>query len=375
MLFFDMISRLSLMYLYKKKCGKWRVLSYNYLKGAPLSAFQRKAENAFNMQRVSRDMVKRCTLKDIAQVTGLTVNSVSRALRDKSDIAPETKRRVMETAKELGYVPNFAASSLKKGKSFTVAIIFDNLFNPYYNIMTYYLTKYLSLHGYDFLTIINPNDKLRSKTFEKLLSKNVDGIISFLEPGEKFGEKLLMSRFPMTVIGRHCEQPRIDYVYTDDVRGGYLATEYLIKSGCKNLEFVADNLTVSCACERYEGFLRCVKENNVAYDKLLMDGQTYSEAIDKILKMRPDCDGIVCFNDYIATEAQYVLEEKNKSQIKVIGYDNIRQEFKLPGSYATISADKDVLAKIAVELLVQRMEGIYEGVSRRRVLEVELVAR
>ena len=80
--------------------------------------------------------MKRVTLKDIARETGLTVNSVSHALNDKSDISPATKERVAEAAKRLGYVPNLASSALKKGKSRTLAIVFDNLFNPYYNIMT-----------------------------------------------------------------------------------------------------------------------------------------------------------------------------------------------------------------------------------------------
>ena len=84
-------------------------------------------------------MVKRCTLKDIANATGLTVNSVSHALRDMGDISAETKLRVAEAAKRLGYVPNLAASQIRSGKSLTVAIVFDNLFNPYYNIMTHYL--------------------------------------------------------------------------------------------------------------------------------------------------------------------------------------------------------------------------------------------
>ena len=316
-------------------------------------------------------MVKRCTLKDVAIATGLTVNSVSRALHNKSDISEVTKRRVNEAAKRLGYVPNFAASSLKKGKSYTVAILFDNLFNPYYNIMTHYITNHLTQYGYDFLTVIEENEKVCESTYEKLLLRNVDGLLSFLEPGEDFSKRVQQGRFPVTVIGRHSEQPQMDYVYTDDVRGGYIAADYLIDKGCKNLCFLADSLGISCAKERYDGFLNCVQERNAESSIALMEGHSCSEVIDGILRSGA-CDGIVCFNDYIAMETQYLLQSRSREDIRVIGYDNIRQELKLPGNCATVSTDKDALAKTAVNLLIQRVEGLYEGASRQRVMKVNV---
>ena len=318
-------------------------------------------------------MAKRCTLKDVAIATGLTVNSVSRALHNKSDISELTKKRVTEAAKRLGYVPNSAASSLKSGKSYTVAILFDNLFNPYYNIMTYYLSKYLERSGYDFLTVVENGEKITEATFEKLLSRNVDGLLSFLEPSAEFGERAVQGKFPVVVLGRHCAQPQMDYVYTDDVRGGYLAAEYLIGKGCKNLCFLVDDLDISCAKERSEGFEKCVAEKGVRGVTVLMRGHTYGETAQEIMEKYPDCDGVACFNDYIAMSAQYYLQRRGRTDICVIGYDNIRREFKVPGECATVSSDKDELAREAVDLLIQRVEGLYEGASRRRVLDVETV--
>ena len=318
-------------------------------------------------------MAKRCTLKDVAMATGLTVNSVSRALHNKSDISELTKKRVTETAKRLGYVPNFAASSLKRGKSYTVAILFDNLFNPYYNIMTHYLTKYLSRSGYYFLTVVENGEKITEATYEKLLSRNVDGLLSFLEPSEGFSNRAMQGKLPVVVLGRHCAQSQMDYVYTDDVRGGYLAAEYLIGKGCKNLCFLVDNLDISCAKERSDGFSKCVSEKDVQGEVVLVRDHTYQEMLDEVLTNHPACDGIACFNDYIAMSTQYLLQRRNRTDICVIGYDNIRQEFKVPGDCATISADKDKLAEESVNLLIQRVEGLYEGASRSRVLEVNVV--
>ncbi len=314
-------------------------------------------------------MVKRCTLKDIANATGLTVNSVSHALRDMGDISAETKLRVAEAAKRLGYVPNLAASQIRSGKSLTVAIVFDNLFNPYYNIMTHYLMISLSDKGYDFLTLVDASGNLSQTTLDKLISRNVDGVLSFLEPADG----LKLGKLPMTVIGRHCDFPQIDYVYTDDETGGYLAAQYLAEKGCKHLCYIADNLNVSCSVDRRNGVLRFAAERGAECGEVFMEGQPYSETIGKYLAEHPDCDGIVCFNDYIAMEAQYLLRNCGRADVRVVGYDDIIQEFKLPGAYATVGTDKQKLAKTAIRLLMERINGAYEKESRKQVLGVKLV--
>lgn len=320
-----------------------------------------------------RSMIKRCTLKDVAQATGLTVNSVSRALHDKDDISKETKKRVAEVAKQLGYVPNHAAAALKRGRGNTVAIVFDNLFNPYYNIMTHYLGQALARAGYDFLTIVEPHEMLGAGLYDKLLSRNVDGVISFLEPGEEFAQKRAAGALPMAVIGRHCDAEGIDYIYTDDVKGGYLASEYLYNKGSRRLAFITDSLNISCARERHEGFLTFVREKKLVGYEMYADGSTYSEAVTKLLDAHPDCDGLFCYNDYIALEALYHLRKRGMERVDVIGYDDIRREFRMPGRYASVAADKAALAGEAVKLVVSRIEGEYEGASRSGMLGVALV--
>ena len=86
-------------------------------------------------------MTKRVTLVDIAKATGFSVNSVSRALMNASDISEETKNVIRKKADELGYIPNLNAASLKKGNSKIIGILYDDLLNPYFNTIIYYLEK------------------------------------------------------------------------------------------------------------------------------------------------------------------------------------------------------------------------------------------
>ena len=89
-------------------------------------------------------MKKRVTLVDIAKATGYSVNSVSRALMDASDISEATKTKIVKKANELGYIPNLNAASLKKGNSKIIGILYDDLLNPNFNTIIYYLEKILS---------------------------------------------------------------------------------------------------------------------------------------------------------------------------------------------------------------------------------------
>ena len=122
---------------------------------------------------------------------------------------------------------------------------------------------------------------------------------------------------------------------------------------------------VSCSVDRRNGVLRFAAERGAEYGEVFMEGQPYSETIGKYLAEHPDCDGIVCFNDYIAMEAQYLLRNCGRADVRVVGYDDIIQEFKLPGAYATVGTDKQKLAKTAIRLLMERINGAYEKESRK----------
>lgn len=119
-------------------------------------------------------------LIDIAREVGCTVNTVSRALRNKDDISEKTKKKVREVANRLGYIPNSIASSLRSGLSYTVAIIFENLINPYYMIMTDKLHRRLEELGYATLIFavhdytLNPKRSVRLSP-EKLTASSPFG--------------------------------------------------------------------------------------------------------------------------------------------------------------------------------------------------------
>lgn len=126
----------------------------------------------------------RVTIKDVARIARVTPQTVSRALRDAPDIAASTKTRVLEIAANLNYVKNSTASALRRGSTRLIAIIYDNLINLYFSIMTDFIQFSLKELGYSTLTMPFRHFRLNEEAYMAAVSHNVDGIISFLEPEE-----------------------------------------------------------------------------------------------------------------------------------------------------------------------------------------------
>lgn len=317
----------------------------------------------------------RITIKDIAKATGLTVNTVSHALRDKDDISAATKERIRSKAAELGYVPNVGAAALRSGKTRIVGIVYDNLLNPYYSIMMHYLDESLSRNGYSFITFVEKSgEKIGQTMVDRLLQRDVDGIISFLEPDERAAERFRrMSGMPLLIIGRHLPYDHIDYIYTDDREGGSLAARHLIERGYRDIVYMTDSIDISCAAERIDGYERVMRQNGLTPQIETMIGGSYAKSVEGLLA-EGRCDAIICFNDMMAFEVLSTLGELGRRDVAVIGYDEIQNELKIPGRITTIGYDKAQIADVAAEVLLYKIaEPGAAGRAFKKVHEVKLV--
>lgn len=298
----------------------------------------------------------RVTIKDIATALGLTVNTVSHALRDKPDISETTKQKVRNLASEMGYVPNVTAASLRSGRTRIVGIVYDNLLNPYYSIMTHYLDESLSRNGYSFITFAEKHgDRIGKSMVERLLRRNVDGIISFLEPDEEAARFFANATVPLLIIGRHLGHDYIDYIYTDDRQGGTVAAEHLVAQGYRRITFLADTLDISCAAERVEGYKTVMRRHALPEIVRVPQSRTYESMVDDLLAHEAP-DAFICFNDLMAFEVLYALERRGRRDVAVVGYDNIQNELKIPGQLTTVGYDKAQIADIAVEVLMFKID-------------------
>ena len=288
----------------------------------------------------------------------VTPQTVSRALRDAPDIAQSTKTRVLEIASNLNYVKNSTASALRRGSTRLIGVIYDNLINLYFSVMTDFIQFCLKERGYSMLTISVRSFHLNEEAYMAAVSHNVDGIISFLEPDEELPELIKSYNVPVLLFGRRTNVKRIDCIHTDDEAGGRLAAARLADDGCKNAVCITEALELTCAYDRYHGFEEELKRRGISKPRIVNPNVPGLEQQLLSLMKSPEGfpDGIFCFNDMLAFETLYFIEKNNLPSVKVIGYDNVQQEIHIPRRLTTVGTDKLALAKRATEMIISKVE-------------------
>jgi LacI family transcriptional regulator len=327
-------------------------------------------------------MEKRVLLKDIAKASNLTINTVSRALKNKDDISIATREYVQKLALEMGYIPDVVASSLRSGFTKTIGIMFDNISNPYYMIMTDLIHQELKKEGYDIMIFTASGDRAKfdMDSFHKIISRRIDGIISFLKPTDDVVKAIKINRVPFIILGREGDDIGIDSVYTNDFLGGYEIGKYLIEKGHKRIGYIGAPNDILCSLKRLEGLKKRSLEEGIHikddYVKFLKHGDlSLVKPVDELLKEK--VTAIFCFNDTMAYELITILNSKGlkvPEDIAVAGYDNLEEYIHLPISLTTIDTKKNELTKKAIHTLKLRMQS-FDAPLIKLVNSAKLISR
>lgn len=305
------------------------------------------------------------TLKDLAQKTGYSVNTVSRALRGKDDIGEETIEKIKDAAKEMGYINNTIASSLRLGYTNTIAVILGDISNPHFAIMTKEIENHARKLGYSaFLLNTNESSEAERTAIKTAVNKNVDGIIICpVQEKEDNMEFLTQSGVPFIQIGRYSSAVDANYVICDDVQGGYLATKHLLENGHEKILFLNGPSYISSARERFEGYVRAHEEKGVQVDKRLVREISVAEGNipDTLESAREEglaYTAIFGFSDSVAWEAWTWLHRQGyriPQDYSIVGFDHIQSRMSIPFQLTTISSYKAQMSITAVDCLMCKM--------------------
>lgn len=301
---------------------------------------------------------KRVTMYDVAQAANVTPQTVSRAFRNTDDISPETRKRILQIADNLHYVMNNTASSLRVGNSRLIVVVYDNLINVYFSIMIDYLQSSLRKMGYSILMLSVPSANFDRGTYEFAVSHNAAGVVSFLEPASEIDEMVRNFKIPILIVGRRTRLPSIDYLCTDDEEGGRLAAEWLIARGIERFVYLTVDIQVSCAFDRYQGFSREIVRRGFALPPCINAYTTpLRDTLQTLFRDRASApQGFFCFNDMLAFELLYDIEEMGLPPVYVVGYDCVQREIPIPARLTSLGPDKSAFADRAAEMIVNAIE-------------------
>ena len=307
-----------------------------------------------------RNVQKAVTLKDIAVKTGYSINTVSLALRNSKNVLPETKEKILKAAKDLGYVENSLAQSMRRGYTKTVAVIIGDVSNPHFAILMKEVEKKASQEGYTvFLLNSNEDEETEAKAINLAIQRSVDGII--ICPCQKSDKNINFLKdkgIPFVLMGRRSKHVETNYCICNDEMGGYLATRYLISKGHKKILNLAGPSYISSARERLDGYKKALREAGLPIDKhLIQNVSVLSSDVSDVLKKVPleDYTAVVAFSDLVGWQAWSYFEAngvKIPDDKSIIGFDHIESRLRLPLGLASISSYKARMSSISVDLLL-----------------------
>lgn len=328
------------------------------------------------------------SIKEIAKIAGVSVATVSRVINNNGRFSEETRKKVMKIIDDYDYKTNMAAKSLRVSKSRTVGLIVPNINNEWLSNLVLNIEKYFFDKNYSvFICNTSQDEEKEIAYFKSLDSQLVDGIIC-ISGIEEIPSQVITRDIPIVCVDRKPKNhTNTYYVESNHYEGGYLATEELIKQGCKKIAIVSRNKTLSVNTQRLEGYLQALRNYNLEIKKelqILLDpaDSNYEgslNAIHKLVDSGVEFDGVFATNDWRALGVIIGLKEKGinvPEQIKVIGFDDIAiSKYSYP-TITTIRQDIPGLAIQASSLLMELMNQEHNDDDRKHyILPVEVIRR
>ena len=325
-------------------------------------------------------------LKDIAQITGVSVMTVSKALRNEPDVSAETKAKIKALAQQMGYVPDSSAQGLRTKTTKLFGLVIPSTTNPIYARMVFAIEERAYELGYDVLLAQTMNQPEREEAcLRRLLSRRVDGL--FLTPVYRFEaeariyQEIVNRKIPTVLLGPpapFCKN--FVSMEIEEVVASFNVTRHLIELGHKKIAYFTGPTAAPWAHERFEGYRRAHREAGLEVDDKLVfaAGNTLESGAKAALEMLNEgCQptAIQTVSDPVAIGcAETLLQQglKIPGDLSLAGFGNIltAEFYRVP--LTTVRQPKYRLGIAALEAMVTLIRG-EKAVSRR--LPAELVVR
>ncbi len=330
-------------------------------------------------------MKKKVTIREIAEKSGFSINTVSRALNGKEDIAKATQDKILEIAKEMEYVPNKFAQGLRSNKSRLIGIIVTNIANPFYSEIIKTAENIAREAGYNIMLFNSGEDKqVERRILKDLEACLVDGIlITPVNADEETLGILNSIKIPYVIINRQPEyNENINFIVNNDVKGASLAVAHLCSRGVKTIHYIGGPENLYTLRQRIEGCKQAIKNFPGTTFKVhhidLKSEECYKETKKILSEPFNDKIGIFAYNDNLALGAMKAIREAKfniPNKVSLVGYDNITLGNLLEIPLTTVSQSSSDIGKYGIEILIKNLKSKEDIPCEHIILSPELVIR
>jgi len=326
-------------------------------------------------------------MKDIARDLGVSAVTVSKVLHNHHDIGKETRERVLRRIKELNYQPNQNARALATGRTHLVGLIVPDLLHSFFAQVTKGVFRTLRKHKYGLIIASSEeNPEFERQEIDQMLARHVEAlIVASTQKNAQSFSRIAARRVPLVLVDRKFEGLNANFIGTDDVKAGMLATEHLLAKGCRRIAHIGGDY-LSTAADRLAGYRAALIQHGFEApqkyiclrtqldDAAMMTGY---RAMHSLLKLEPRPDGIFCFSDPIAAGAMQAILERDlriPEDVAIIGCGNVLYASALRVPLSSVNQKSETLGEHAAKMVLD-LVGDDKAEPREMRLRPTLVVR
>ncbi len=325
------------------------------------------------------------TLKDIAKLTGVSYNTVWRAVNNKPGINKKTKEVILKIAEELNYTPNVLARSLRGKKTNTLGVLIPHTKDLFFGELVNGIETAAKKEKYSiFLCNFHNEPEMEYDSIKILLEKRIDGIL--IHPSQKnyrYIKLLNASKVPFVFLNLYPDSTEFNYITSDYRYGSYIAVNYLIKKGYKEIYFIGTPIYYSSYISRVEGCERAFKKNNKSLNEFSIihiddDVDSCYNVIKRDINYKGSKLGLFVSNDRMALVVFKAIIDKGlkiPEEVGIIGYDDVEYSKHLSIPLTTVQNPASEIGTKGAEIIIKKIESKDFSGIKQIVLKPKLIIR
>ena len=327
----------------------------------------------------------RTSLKDLARELGVSIATVSRALRNSPEIGRDMQQRVKDLAKKLNYRPNPFAQSLRKEAPRVIGVVVPNLVTHYYAAVLDGIESEARRAGYSVISA-NSHESFEdeAQAIDNFIGLHVEGIIACLAQNTtdySHYEELAEMGIPLVFFGRTCLTDRFSSVTANGDEAAQMATQHLIDTGSRRIAFIGGPNHLDMVRRRKHGYLEALRENRLPIDRDLVacgkiDYQVALEATEQLLRGEKRPDAILAFNDIITFAAFTAIKNcglRIPEDVALIGFTDDEHAAYVTPRMSAIVDQSHLMGVTACQLLLKTIGG--DPKVYKKIVPQQLVIR
>lgn len=328
------------------------------------------------------------TIRDVAKRLNLSITTVSRALDGHDDVAEETRQRVIQAAREMGYAPSRAARQLRTKRTYTVGYLMPTsdppFADPFFSEFMAGLGDELVSHNYDLLVSTAPPGAAERSIYQRWVqSRRIDGLVlSRMRLDDWRVQYLSGAQIPFIAFGRTLQPLDFPNIEVDGRAGVRQLLAHLVERGRRRIAYISAPPDLTLQADRFAGYQDGLRDAGIAFDSSLLAGGNLTrpggyEAARRLLALAQPPTAIVCANDLTAIGAMRAAHElglRVGRDLAVAGFDGVEDTEHSQPPLTTLQQPVYDIARRLVVMLLALIEG-EEPAERHVTLQPELIIR